>query len=535
MNMEIFPQEIADGLEHTILSQASVSYASLASPCSSKELQNKAKQFKTTASYNDNDLYYVQSILVSSSWNKNDDIFDKEEVWAAKNTPEDKPTNLEHDESIIIGHIISNWPITEDGLLIDNNTPTENLPNKYHILTGSVIYRAFSNPELKERADKLIAEIENGEKYVSMECMFGGFDYGLIDKTSGQYQIMPRNESTAHLTKYLRAYGGAGEHENYKIGRVLRNIVFSGKGYVAKPANPDSIILNNAFTKNNLTEETKKNIDNFSELGVSKLKSSFNSEAVTMNLDKDVAEIKDQIANLAKSSDSMKDSFSKTAADLQTQYSELSEALKASKEDSEAKANQIAKLDEELQAKSEELVSKTSELETALSQILAHEETIKSQTDEINSLKETIVSSDTVIAEYKMKEEEMKKREMKMKRKAMLLESGLDNESADAAIEQFETLDDTTFEAMTTLLAKKMSKKEMMTEEKKKDKEMASEEDIESEASEDSVSAEILDEVETEAEVNLSVGSSTETEVDTARAALVEFVSSRLNSTKTTK
>ena len=33
---------------------------------------------------NDADLYYVQSILVSSSWNRNDDVFDRAEVWAAQ-------------------------------------------------------------------------------------------------------------------------------------------------------------------------------------------------------------------------------------------------------------------------------------------------------------------------------------------------------------------------------------------------------------------------------------------------------------------
>ena len=125
--MQIFPQEKLDGLEEALTASASLSYASVAQPYHYGNKSN-LKNFKTIASIDDNDLYYVQSILVSSSWNKNDDIFDKIEVWNAKNTPEDKPTNLEHDESIIIGHITSNWPITEDGILIDPDTPTENLP-----------------------------------------------------------------------------------------------------------------------------------------------------------------------------------------------------------------------------------------------------------------------------------------------------------------------------------------------------------------------------------------------------------------------
>ena len=33
------------------------------------------------------------------------------------------------------------------------------------------------------------------------------------------------------------------DYEDHKVGRLLRNITFSGKGFVEKPANPDSIIF----------------------------------------------------------------------------------------------------------------------------------------------------------------------------------------------------------------------------------------------------------------------------------------------------
>jgi hypothetical protein len=543
-NLKIYDIEIADGIADIIRSNASISYAAQAKPCSKDNIFSSSdKEYKTLASYKDEDLYYVQSILVTSNWNKNDDIFQSQEIWRAKNTPEDKPTNLEHDESTIIGHIISNWPITEDGMLIDKDTPEDNLPNKYHILTGSVIYRAFSDPKLKLRAEQLIHEIENGEKYVSMECMFSGFDYGLLNKETNAYEILPRNETTAHLTKHLRSYGGTGEHDNYKIGRVLRQIVFSGKGFVAKPANPESVILT---MKKESTDSDVKNINNFSELGVTTLKSSFNSEVEPMNLDKDVSEIKDQIESIAKSSESIQDSFTKTASDLEKQYSELSEALTASKSDSEAKADQISKLDEELKTKSEEAETQATELSTALETIASHEETIKAHEEKIASLTESLTNSDSIIAGYKMKEEEMAKKEKMMKRKAQLLESGIDNDSAEATLEKFESLDDETFDAMTDVLAtmkpkkeEKMVKKEEEDEAEGKKPRMASteaesevaSEEEESEESEET-SAEILDSVEVEEEVNLSVGEEAEDSVESTRAALVDFVNSRLSTQK---
>ena len=254
--MQIFEQEKLDGLEENLSTSASISYASVVEPFIVAPKASLKKFDKTVASYDDEDLYYVQSILVSTSWNKNDDIFDPVEVWAAKGTPEHKPTNLEHNENDIIGHIISNWPINEDGQIIDEETAIEDLPKKYHILTGSVIYRGFSSPELKERSDKLIAEIEAGTKYVSMECFFKGFDYGLINKENLEFKVLSRNEDTAYLTKYLRAYGGMGEHENYKIGRVLKNITFTGKGFVDRPANSDSIIFNKNLIAENNTQKT---------------------------------------------------------------------------------------------------------------------------------------------------------------------------------------------------------------------------------------------------------------------------------------
>jgi hypothetical protein len=491
--MQIFKAEIEDGLEHKIQSSASFSYAASVEPCDSTY---KVKKLKSLASYDDSDLYYVQSILVSSNWNKNDDIFDSKEVWIARNTPEDKPTNLEHDEGTIIGHITSNWPITEDGILIDENTPIENLPEKYHILTGSVIYKAFSNPELRDRAEKLITEIESGTKFVSMECFFNGFDYGLINTANGEYKVLARNDNTAYLTKYLRAYGGNGQHESYKIGRVLRNITFSGKGFVDKPANPESII----FTKENFNKLLSEKKDDFIKPGVSKSTLTFNAENTIMSLDldpviKEVAEIKSKIEAMEVKT---AESATEAIAALETQNTELK--------------NKIAELTVALE-------QITLEKEEAAKKIKEDED---SKDEENKNLKAALEAANEVIAGYKMKEEEMAKKEKKMKRMASLVEAGFDSESASATVDKFDSLDDDAFSAMTSLFAGKMppwlnkkDDKEEDTKEKKK-------------ASENTVDASALDNVETEESVSLSVGGETVSQEETTRAELVEFVCARL-------
>jgi hypothetical protein len=495
--MKIFAQEKQDDLEDLILATPMVTIASQVVPVDNKQTTKAfTKSLKSLASYDDEDLYYVQSILVTSSWNKNDDIFAKEEVWAAKNTPEDKPTNLEHDENTIIGHIVSNWSITDDGILIDEDTPLENLPDRFHIVTGSVIYKAYTNPDLKERTSRLIAEIENGLKYVSMECIFKGFDYGLINESTGEYKILARSDDTAFLTKHLRAYGGSGKYENHKVGRVLRNITFSGKGYVDKPANPDSII----FSKDNfLALSNTKNV-NKTFSGVSESIQN-PMEANNMSLDKEVAELREKVEAMNDCASATKEAYA--------QLVEIKERVVA--------------LEAELQSKNEEI----SQSKLAFEELVAQTEAAKKMTEEemmkkeeeMKKAKSELDAALEAVAAYKGKEEEMMKKEKKMKRMASLLEKGLDQEVASSAVDQFESLDDSAFEAMVNLVAS--AAKKVMMEEKAKKTKSTEEQDVE----------EALESVEPSNEIDLSAGSDTtvvEENLNTTRAALVDFVCARL-------
>ena len=492
--MIIYDQEILDNISEQISAKSSVCFASIAEPVAEESQKKITKNIKALAAYNDSDLYYVQSILVTSSWNKNDDIFDPMEVWIAKDTPEDKPTNLEHDENTIIGHIISSWAISEDNSIIDPNTNVENLPEKFHIVTGSVIYKAYTNPELKERTAKLISEIEQGTKYVSMECMFKGFDYGLIDQTTGKFQILARSNNTSFLTKHLRAYGGSGQYENHKIGRVLKNITFSGKGYVDKPANPDSII----FSKNNFMDFDKIKKTENDLLGVSEI-STNSTEINNMSLDKEVEDLKEKVQAMTDCAEATKETYA--------QISELKDKIVA--------------LENTIQTKDNEIVS----AQTAYNELVATTEAAKKMTEEemmkkeeeMKKAKSELDTALEAVAVYKNKEEEMMKKEKKMKRMASLLEKGLDQESASSAVEKFESLEDEAFDSMAELVsnaAKKMNKSMMMMMKKPK----ASENEAE----------EALDSVEPTEELDLSAGTDANDSINSTRAALVDFVCARL-------
>ena len=138
--MKIYDIEKECGLEKAIAN---------ASVCFETELINdsKTKDYASAwladknlaeAHINDDDLYRVYSILVTSSWNRNDDIFSPEEVWAARDTPVFKPTNLEHDEKQMVGAMVDSWAVDEEFNLIADDIDPSDLPDQFHILASSV-------------------------------------------------------------------------------------------------------------------------------------------------------------------------------------------------------------------------------------------------------------------------------------------------------------------------------------------------------------------------------------------------------------
>lgn len=241
--MEIFARERKDGLEQLITSN-SVAYT-LSIKVKEPNQELKAIAEKLAANANQGDLFYIESTLASSGWNKNDDIFGVAELWNARHTPVQKQVNLNHDEKKIVGNIYSSWATDFDGNEIPNDTPLEDL-KELDIHVASVIYKRWEDEEMQTAMAEVLEQIQAGVKKVSMECLFPRFDYGLI-APDGSQKVVARNEETAFLTKHLRVYGGSGTFNGYRVGRYLRDFYFSGKAIVDNPANPRSDIHSFSF------------------------------------------------------------------------------------------------------------------------------------------------------------------------------------------------------------------------------------------------------------------------------------------------
>ena len=490
--MKIYPQEISDGVADLVQSSASVAYCAPAILCTGGDAETIAFAEKVkaeSANPKQLDLYYIKSILVSTGWNKNDDVFTPEATFAARNTPEDKQFNFMHNENDIIGHITGSYVVDKEG----NKVEAEEAPKDFDIISEAVLYNSWTDPENRERMKQIIAEIEDGKWFVSMECLFAGFNYALTDE-HGKASILQRNEGSAFLTKHLRAYGGTGEYEGRKIGRSLQNISFSGKGLVSKPANPRSVILDASRASSNSVNE------DLLTLGGSDMSD-------TNVLEKQLAEVRSELASAKE--------------ECVTLQASLDEAT--SKEHTEA----VAKLESEI----------TSQAEA----IKTLEESVSAKDATITELQESIAKSEADMKEKMEELRKMKKKEKMEARKAALLDLGFEAEEAEETLASYEEFDDATFDtivATLTKMEKKVGKVKKDEEDEAKAKPMEEDEKKakakppvraeEAEEAEAEVAAEeALEEVET-TEATLVDASDETDELEATRASVAEWLESNV-------
>jgi hypothetical protein len=379
-----------------------------------------------------------------------------------------------HNENDIIGHITGSYVVDRDGNAIAENT--EDTPKEFDIITEAVLYNSWTNTENRERMQQIIAEIEEGKWFVSMECLFAGFDYSILGE-DGQAKVVARDEKSSFLTKHLRAYGGTGEYEGYKIGRSLRDISFSGKGLVSKPANPRSVILDasKAFSTND---------SNFTQVSQGEV-----NMADTNVLERQLAEVQTELAS-AK---------------------EENKAIRAQIEAAKDKeyADTIASLEGDLTAKADEI--------SALQEKLAAtEEAVKSLEDSIAEMH----------GKMEKKEEEMKKMKKMQrdeKRKASLVEAGFDADEAEESVALYDVLEDEAFNTIVAMYNKKMKAKKDMKKEEEVKAEVDASDAVEDSKAEEEVSEELFDGVKS-TEATLVDASDDTDELEATRASVAEWL-----------
>jgi myosin heavy subunit len=465
--MKIHETEILDGLAIALNDSAISILCPVVRSPSKVKITDEVKE--ATASLEEDDLYPITSVLVSDGWNLNDDVFLASDLWEARNTPVNKPINIQHVSADVIGHMTQSQIITQDGMVIASQ---EELKNNIDIIVGGVIYKSWTDKEQRATVAKIIDAIERNEKFVSMECHFSGFDYA-IKTPEGEHKYIERTSESAFLTKHLKAYGGNGEYEGYRVGRLLRDYRFIGKGIVDTPGNPRSVILASSKT----FDPTKAN-------------QFFTCAEVKMDHTKDL-----EVAN----------------AEIARLKAELTSAKNASD-------TIQAKLDE-AQSKIDSITAEKETVATELDTVKANLETANTELNSVKAEKETLQADFTKAAEER---DALKTDVRNGKRIAALKDKGLEDAKIESVMASFNEADDAIFEAAVALIDKKEDKKEDMKEDPKKakakeDEDMDDEECSKKDAKAD-VKAEDLENVEDESKAELTNPSTSESLVSYASA-----------------
>jgi len=223
-----------------------------------EETEELKKAVASIVSFPDNktpDLSYFTGIFVSSGENLNKAYFMPSELVKAHNTIANKPLDIEHSESEIVGHIYDAAFIDRAGNKVEvadlkNKTAEELEKMELDVMIAGILY--------KSRFPELAKEVKESKWKLSMETYFTDYDVkiGNVIMTQQEAEALgiASDESLGKIAKILRR---GKEIAKGAVTRVLRNLLFSGCGLVKNPANPRSVILEVAAKRSQKNDDAE--------------------------------------------------------------------------------------------------------------------------------------------------------------------------------------------------------------------------------------------------------------------------------------
>ena len=203
------------------------------------------------------DLQYFSAVFVSSGANLNHAYFLPSELVKAEGTIVNKAMDLEHSEEDIVGHIYDRVFMDTEGKRIELEElaamETASLDTReFHIAIAGIVY--------KNRFPDLAKEVVAGKWAVSMEAYFRSYDVKIgnliLSKPEAEALGLATSDAMdimfGRLAKVIK---NKVEIAKGKIDRVLRDITFSGCGFVKNPASPASVVLETANKKSKTIDD----------------------------------------------------------------------------------------------------------------------------------------------------------------------------------------------------------------------------------------------------------------------------------------
>lgn len=208
------------------------------------------------------DLMFFKAVYLTSGANLNSTYFDKGELVKSIDTVSNKAMDIEHEEQGIVGHIYAASFFkanSKEQVALDK---VQQCDNAVDVVIAGVVY--------KDRFPELASEIAKGEWFVSMETYYESFDimvgemlfdydmatsFGIVDLVGKEVTVKKADEVVAVGT----------------VNKVVKNLHFSGGGFVKEPANPTSVVFDtsdsNVIEISTITASTDTDDTDYVSLG----------------------------------------------------------------------------------------------------------------------------------------------------------------------------------------------------------------------------------------------------------------------------
>ncbi len=318
---------------------------------------------------------------VVNKFNKNDDGMDSETAVKVVKNFLHKPTNIEHDKSKVVGHIISagfSEYGTDNKLMSSEEAEASNSP--FNIALGAVVYK-YANREFANLIERSVDPNDSMYQTLSTSWEVGFSDYLIAvgSKDLKDAEIIKNPKIFQEMKAKLRAYGGSGRlDDGTKVYRLLAGEIYPlGIGFTTSPAADVKGIYSDINNTPNVEIKDKRDKKTFFDIkkpvfnekrdkAISQIQFANvkNKKETIMDVEKLLSELKDLLVEKKFSEESVA-SMTQTFADaIKQKDAEYRESLTLAETEKEA----LAKEREELKASVEKIEQQLQEAAQKISE-----------------------------------------------------------------------------------------------------------------------------------------------------------------------
>lgn len=333
---------------------------------------------------------------VANRFNKNGDGIDSKTAVAIKDYFIHKPTNIEHQRSKVVGHIVGASFSTYGDNQIISDEEIEKFAtgsNAFNIALSAVIYKGV-NPDFAALVEKSTDQSSEFYHKVSASWEIGFNDYAIAlgSQDLAKAEIVEDEDLKEDLSKHLKAYGGTGKTDDgTEIYRLIKGDIYPiGIGFTANPAAAVKGLVSSK-PEQQQPEDGTLSSEHFEKIKISEIKceekisqkekdnvNSYNIQKPNSIMEQEILEQFKEVLEANASSKKLSEEavanmtkiFHDAIVEKSTQWQSEKEAMETEKDTLQETAESQAKELEELKIK---LQSTEEELETIKSEVAAAE------------------------------------------------------------------------------------------------------------------------------------------------------------------